>query len=178
MSKASKKNRMKNTQEKSKYRYAINHSQYSPDTTETSLNDSLRGSDEIYNQYNRNEHEAKSVPMPGGIKFKKWLQDNRWEILICVILVGLLTWLSASVIELKVASAENEIKVEYLKERIASLDEAAVDKSLLNAELAAIEKDINNIDIFKIKGLESQITQLEKRIDELEKEIKNYEQLD
>ncbi len=78
-----------------------------------------------------------------------------------------MTWLCTSTIELKVKTAENAIRLEQIKEKLDGIDSETVSKELLKLELEAIEKDIDNINVFKIDSLDSRIGTLEKQIEML-----------
>lgn len=157
----------KSRQEAQNYRYAVNHTSFSPEGTDQPLNDSLRGSDEFYSFQQEDEKNVASVPTPKRIQLGHWIKENTWEILIGIILVGILTWLCTSTIELKVKTAENAIRLEQIKEKLDGIDSETVSKELLKLELEAIEKDIDNINVFKIDSLDSRIGTLEKQIEML-----------
>lgn len=151
----------KSKNEAQAYRIAVTRSLYSPEPTNQSSNNALRGSNEMSPNDHVKENQLKSVPTPKRVIFWEWLKTNLWELVFGVVLISVLGWLCVSVIELKVQVVELSVRLEYTRQGIEKLEDNSASKETLDLEMRNIEKALESANILSIHSLESRIQVLE-----------------
>ncbi len=161
----SRKNKVKNENERKDYNNFIIKSNYSPETTIPTYSETLHGSNEGYDS-NRTSYDNNKAPVktPFKIKIMDFIKEHLAEIIVTVILIPLLIGLVKSSISSALDIREIETRIEYIEKEIAVIQDDLVSKDTLESELKLIQKDIESQSLLNIEDIKRKIEHIEKEL--------------
>lgn len=157
----------KNYREVHAYKKSIKNDDQPLDGTIELNNTNLIGSEEVHESVisglNASEDEISIF-----VKIKRYIRKHTFDTIISFILavvVALVGWYGKTMIDIKIECAVFENQLVAIEKRIDSLEDNSVTKELLNLQVEAIRKDLENYRLHNSSDLNRRIELIEKEIE-------------
>lgn len=144
------------------------------DTTDSGVNPTLVGSDEISirgEDVGLNQ-KGKIARVPLKYAIKDYFKKNGIEIIVTLLVVPLLVWMGGSIIALQSDKKLEEYRISQVEARLNSMEGNYVSKDLLSLQVESLKSEIGNISTAEV---DKRIELLEKQINILEKEVEKQD---